>query len=121
MFDLNQIPEKRDQNPYNLPAVTLTVKVKNFRAIKWWIFDDGSVFKETFMYELAILALLTCTGVSSMQMTLTSLQVLVWTGLAGGDGEYCAILVAVNSLLQMVLFTRLRYPSSVSFAARTPA
>ncbi|GKZ24727.1 hypothetical protein AbraIFM66951_011856 [Aspergillus brasiliensis] len=31
-------------------------------------------------------------------------MVLIWTGLAGGDGEYCAILVAVNSLLQMVLF-----------------
>ncbi|PLB46809.1 putative arsenite efflux transporter ArsB [Aspergillus steynii IBT 23096] len=31
-------------------------------------------------------------------------MVLVWTGLAGGDGEYCAILVAVNSILQMVLF-----------------
>ncbi len=29
---------------------------------------------------------------------------LIWTGLAGGDGEYCAILVAVNSILQMVLF-----------------
>ncbi|KAK5805962.1 hypothetical protein VI817_000220 [Penicillium citrinum] len=32
------------------------------------------------------------------------LGVLIWTGLAGGDNEYCAILVAVNSLLQMVLF-----------------
>ncbi|KAI9045735.1 arsenic resistance protein [Aspergillus affinis] len=31
-------------------------------------------------------------------------MVLVWMGLAGGDGEYCAILVAVNSILQMVLF-----------------
>ncbi|RHZ70329.1 hypothetical protein CDV55_107834 [Aspergillus turcosus] len=31
-------------------------------------------------------------------------MVLIWTGLAGGDGEYCAILVAVNSILQMVLF-----------------
>ncbi|KAJ5104931.1 hypothetical protein NUU61_002278 [Penicillium alfredii] len=31
-------------------------------------------------------------------------MVLIWTGLAGGDGEYCAILVALNSLLQMVLF-----------------
>ncbi|RAL09888.1 arsenic resistance protein, partial [Aspergillus homomorphus CBS 101889] len=31
-------------------------------------------------------------------------MVLVWTGLAGGDGEYCAILVAINSILQMVLF-----------------
>jgi ACR3 family arsenite transporter len=35
------------------------------------------------------------------------LQVLVWTALAGGDGEYCAILVAVNSILQMVLFAPL--------------
>ncbi|KAJ5122102.1 uncharacterized protein N7443_002205 [Penicillium atrosanguineum] len=31
-------------------------------------------------------------------------MVLIWTGLAGGDGEYCAILVAINSVLQMVLF-----------------
>lgn len=34
-------------------------------------------------------------------------KVLIWTGLAGGDSEYCAILVAVNSLLQMVLFAPL--------------
>ncbi|KAI1497460.1 putative arsenite efflux transporter [Biscogniauxia marginata] len=31
-------------------------------------------------------------------------MVLIWTGLAGGNGEYCAILVAINSILQMVLF-----------------
>ncbi len=35
------------------------------------------------------------------------LQVLIWTGLAGGDEEYCAILVAVNSILQMVLYAPL--------------
>lgn len=29
---------------------------------------------------------------------------LIWNGLAGGDPEYCAILVTLNSLLQMVLF-----------------
>lgn len=34
-------------------------------------------------------------------------QVLIWTGLAGGDNDYCAILVAINSLLQMVLFAPL--------------
>ncbi|KAH8815038.1 sodium bile acid symporter family-domain-containing protein [Xylogone sp. PMI_703] len=34
-------------------------------------------------------------------------MVLIWTGLAGGDNEYCAILVAINSLLQMVLYAPL--------------
>ncbi|KAK4169721.1 arsenical-resistance protein [Cladorrhinum sp. PSN259] len=34
-------------------------------------------------------------------------MVLIWTSLAGGDTEYCAILVAVNSVLQMVLFAPL--------------
>ncbi|KAJ9221707.1 hypothetical protein DTO027B5_8912 [Paecilomyces variotii] len=34
-------------------------------------------------------------------------MVLIWTGLAGGDSEYCAILVAINSLLQMILFAPL--------------
>lgn len=34
-------------------------------------------------------------------------MVLIWTGLAGGDEEYCAILVAINSVLQMILFAPL--------------
>lgn len=34
-------------------------------------------------------------------------KVLVWNDLAGGDGEYCAILVAINSVLQMVLYAPL--------------
>ena len=34
-------------------------------------------------------------------------MVLIWTGLAGGDQEYCAILVAINSVLQMILFAPL--------------
>lgn len=34
----------------------------------------------------------------------TKIQVLIWVGLAGGDQEYCAILVAVNSILQMILY-----------------
>jgi ACR3 family arsenite transporter len=32
---------------------------------------------------------------------------LIWTGLAGGDNEYCAILVAINSILQIVLYAPL--------------
>ncbi|KAK4230657.1 arsenical-resistance protein Acr3 [Podospora fimiseda] len=31
-------------------------------------------------------------------------MVLIWNNLAGGNGDYCAILVAVNSLLQIILF-----------------
>ncbi|EHK18289.1 uncharacterized protein TRIVIDRAFT_47474 [Trichoderma virens Gv29-8] len=34
-------------------------------------------------------------------------MVLIWNGLAGGNNEYCAILVAINSILQMVLFAPL--------------
>lgn len=34
-------------------------------------------------------------------------MVLIWTALAGGDNEYCAILVAINSVLQMILFAPL--------------
>ncbi|OBT65748.1 arsenical-resistance protein [Pseudogymnoascus sp. 23342-1-I1] len=34
-------------------------------------------------------------------------MVLIWTSLAGGSTSYCAILVAINSLLQMVLFAPL--------------
>lgn len=34
-------------------------------------------------------------------------MVLIWTGLAGGDEEYCAILVAINSVLQMVFYAPL--------------
>ncbi|EPE29046.1 hypothetical protein GLAREA_00204 [Glarea lozoyensis ATCC 20868] len=34
-------------------------------------------------------------------------MVLIWTNLANGDNEYCAILVAINSVLQMVLFAPL--------------
>lgn len=34
-------------------------------------------------------------------------KVLIWNGLAGGDAQYCAILVALNSVLQMVLYAPL--------------
>jgi ACR3 family arsenite transporter len=40
----------------------------------------------------------------SLTILTPHLQVLIWNGLAGGNNEYCAILVAINSILQMVLF-----------------
>ncbi|KAL9598932.1 MAG: hypothetical protein Q9179_003733 [Wetmoreana sp. 5 TL-2023] len=45
-------------------------------------------------------------GVSIPIANLSS-QVLIWTGLAGGDNQYCAILVAINSVLQMILYAPL--------------
>jgi ACR3 family arsenite transporter len=34
-------------------------------------------------------------------------KVLIWNGLAGGNAQYCAVLVAVNSVLQMILYAPL--------------
>jgi ACR3 family arsenite transporter len=38
-------------------------------------------------------------------------MVMIWNQLAGGDHNYCAILVIINSLLQIVLYA----PYSVLF------
>jgi ACR3 family arsenite transporter len=32
-------------------------------------------------------------------------MVMIWNQLAGGDGDYCAILVIINSVLQIVLYS----------------
>lgn len=36
-------------------------------------------------------------------------MVLIWNDLAGGDSEWCAIIVSLNSLMQVVLFSPLGY------------
>jgi ACR3 family arsenite transporter len=36
-------------------------------------------------------------------------MVLIWNLLAGGDNEYAAVLVAINSVFQIVMYTVLGY------------
>jgi ACR3 family arsenite transporter len=36
-------------------------------------------------------------------------MVLIWNMMAGGDSEYCAVLVALNSLFQIVMYSPLAY------------
>lgn len=45
----------------------------------------------------------------NITQTDTQEQVLIWTDLAGGDNEYCAILAAVNSTLQTVSYAALAH------------
>ncbi|MFN2251172.1 MAG: ACR3 family arsenite efflux transporter [Anaerolineae bacterium] len=36
-------------------------------------------------------------------------MVLIWNALAGGDGEFCAVLVAMNSVFQILMYSPLAY------------
>ncbi|KAH0029539.1 arsenical-resistance protein, partial [Aureobasidium melanogenum] len=61
-------------------------------ALSWAFLPDKSGLRE----GLILVGLARCIA-----------MVLIWTGLSGGDNEYCAILVAVNSILQIVLYAPL--------------
>ncbi|KAJ7727719.1 sodium bile acid symporter family-domain-containing protein [Mycena metata] len=50
------------------------------------------------------------TGVIMVGMARCIAMVLIWCNLAKGDGNYCAILVVVNSVLQIVLYSPYTLP-----------
>ncbi|OWP01273.1 hypothetical protein B2J93_5553 [Marssonina coronariae] len=75
-----------------------------------WAFlpDKGGLREGLILVGLArCIAMVFLALLELTHLTLTTHEVLIWTGLAGGDDEYCAILVAINSLLQIVLYAPL--------------
>ncbi|CDM30471.1 Bile acid:sodium symporter [Penicillium roqueforti FM164] len=74
------------------------------RAKDIWIQIAFSIFLNWIIAPFLMLALAWAFLPDEPELRQGLIIVLVWTGLAGGDSEYCAILVALNSVLQMVLF-----------------
>ena len=78
-------------------------------GLAWAFLPDQEALRE----GLILVGLARCIAMVSLQpflsrgSALTPHKVLIWTGLAGGDSQYCAILVAINSVLQMVLYAPL--------------
>ncbi|KAJ5219065.1 arsenite efflux transporter ArsB [Penicillium cinerascens] len=86
---------------------------RTFRAKKLWIQVAFSLLMNWIVAPLFMLGLAWAflpdekglrEGLILVGIARCIAMVLIWTGLAGGDGEYCAILVAINSVLQMILF-----------------
>lgn len=87
-----------------------------FRQREIWRFMGVSLILNWIVGPLLMLALAWATlpdlplyrnGVIMVGLARCIAMVLIWNQLARGDPEYCAILVAINSVLQMVLYAPL--------------
>ncbi|OAX79386.1 hypothetical protein ACJ72_06293 [Emergomyces africanus] len=78
-----------------------------FQTRQTWVQIAFSVFANWVVVPLLMLALAWDFLSDEPELREGLILVLIWTVLSGGDGEYYAIPVAINSLLQMVLFAPL--------------
>lgn len=85
-----------------------------FLSRKLWIHMGISLFLNWIIGPLVMLGVAWATlpdlptyreGVIMVGIARCIAMVMVWNQLAGGDGEYCAILVVVNAVLQIILYS----------------
>lgn len=103
-----------EQVPFSSPLFMILI-VKNLHSLRC----RGHFFQTRVISELALFSLASVDASPwyALQFRLDKVvgqsyadrcvEVLIWNALAGGNNDYCAILVAVNSILQIVLFAPL--------------
>jgi arsenite transporter len=97
-----------------LTKVQFETLPKLFSTSHIWIQIGFSIFLNWIVGPLVMLGLAWATlpdlptyrtGVILVGLARCIAMVMVWNHLAGGDGNYCAILVVVNSVLQIILYS----------------
>ncbi|KAF7977754.1 hypothetical protein HWV62_2846 [Athelia sp. TMB] len=98
----------------NLPQVQYEAIPKIFSSRRIWIHIGMSLFLNWIVGPFIMLGLAWATlpdlptyrtGVIMVGLARCIAMVLIWNRLAGGDENYCAILVVINSVLQIVLYS----------------
>jgi len=75
-------------------------------AVAWATLPDLPTYREgVIMVGLARCAHLIKANVEYALMNRCIAMVMIWNQLAEGDGDYCAILVIINSILQIILYS----------------